>query len=298
MKVLVFGASGFIGYPVSQALLRAGYTVYGQTRSKDKAKLLTSNEIIPVVAEPEDVKAWGSIVETVDVVIEALAGLDLKTLSVTLLNAVGDIASKRPDGSPKITYIYTSGTWIHGDDRNTIVTDTTPIQNPVQLISWRPAVEQEVLKYPNVNGVVIRPSMVYGRSGSIFGRMFQAAYNGKLTWPGTPGGRLAIIHQDDLADIYLRVAEKGALVKGLVFDASEDSTESTDEVLAKLAQLAGLGSYEYVAPTNLYEEAIAATGLVRPYLGRALLGWQPRRHGILADLALYYEAWKANAGVQ
>ncbi|KAI0085438.1 hypothetical protein BDY19DRAFT_987085 [Irpex rosettiformis] len=298
MRVLVFGAAGFIGFPVSQALLRAGYTVYGQTRSKDRATLLASNEIIPIIAEPSDVKSWELAAETVDVIIEALAGLDLKTASITLLNAVSDIARKRPAGSSKITFIYTSGTWVHGDDRKNYVTDTTPVHSPVQLVSWRPEFEQTVINHPDVNGVVIRPSLVYGRSGSITGRMFQAAYDKKLVWPGTPGGQLSVIHQEDLADIYLRVAEKGALVKGLVFDASEDKTESTDEVLAKMAKVAGLRSYEYVPPTNVFEEAITATGIVRPYLGRALLGWQPRKHGLLADLELYYSAWKANAGVE
>lgn len=183
-------------------------------------------------------------------VIEALAGLDLKTLSLTLLNAVGSIVQRRPAGSPKVTYIYTSGAWCHGDDRDLVITDTTPVYKPVQLVAWRPAVEQEILNHPGVNGVVIRPSLVYGRSGSITGRMFQAAFDKKLVWPGTPGGQLAVIHQDDLADIYLRVAEKGSLIKGLIFDASEDKTESTDEVLAKLAKIAGLEAYEYVEPTN------------------------------------------------
>ncbi|KAI0698499.1 NAD(P)-binding protein [Cytidiella melzeri] len=297
MKVFVFGAAGFIGFPVSQALLRAGHTVFGQTRSQDRANKLAANEIIPVVAKPGDVSSWESAVIMADVVIEALAGLDLKTVSLMLLNAVGDLARKRPEGSAKPTYVYTSGTWIHGNDTEHFVTDTTPICHPVSLVAWRGAVEQEVINHPDVNGIVIRPSMVYGRSGSIFARMFQSAYDGKLTWPGEPGGRLAVVHQDDLADFFVRAAERGALVKGLIFDASEDTTQSTDEVLAKLAKVAGLeGSYEYVKPENLYEEAIASTTLVRPYLGRTLLGWQPRRHGIWEDLELYYNAWKANAG--
>ena len=206
--------------------------------------------VIPIVAEPSDIKSWEHIAEKVDVVIEALAGLALNTHPFTLLNVISNIAQKRPAGSSKITYIYTSGAWCHGDDRENIVTDSTPADNPVQLVAWRPAVEQEIINHPGVNGIVIRPSLVYGRSGSITGRMFKAAHDGKLVWPGTPGGRLAVIHQDDLAEIYLRVVEKGALIKGMIFDASEDKTESTDEVLAKVAQLAGLSSYEYVPPTD------------------------------------------------
>jgi len=298
MKVLVFGASGFIGFPVSQALLRAGHIVYGQTRSQDKAKQLAAEEIIPVVGEPTDVATWESLVESLDAVIEALAGLDMKTISVDLLNAVSSTAKKhRPEGAAKITYIYTSGTWVHGEDRKNIVTDTTPIVTSVPLVAWRYQVEQTLINSPDVNGIVIRPSMVYGRSGSIFAMMFKRAHDGKLIWPGKPGGRLAIVHQDDLADIYLRAAEKGAVVRGQIFDASNDVTESTDDILGKLVELSGSKPFEYVEPSNLYEEAIAATALVRPYLGRALLGWQPHKPGLAENLELYYNAWKANAGL-
>ena len=48
----------------------------------------------------------------------------------------------------------------------------------------------------------------------------------------------------------------------------------------------------------VFEEALTATSLLRPYLGRALLDWYPRKHGFLADLELYYNAWKANAGLE
>jgi len=44
MKVIVLGASGFIGFPAAQALVRAGHVVYGVTRSVSKAKQLATEE--------------------------------------------------------------------------------------------------------------------------------------------------------------------------------------------------------------------------------------------------------------
>ena len=49
MKVLILGASGFIGFPTSQAFLRSGHIVYGQTRSQSSA---AASEIVPVVCDP------------------------------------------------------------------------------------------------------------------------------------------------------------------------------------------------------------------------------------------------------
>ena len=44
----------------------------------------------------------------------------------------------------------------------------------------------------------------------------------------------------------------------------------------------------------VYEEALATTSLVRPYLARALLGWQPRKAGLVDGLETYYAAYLAS----
>lgn len=43
-----------------------------------------------------------------------------------------------------------------------------------------------------------------------------------------------------------------------------------------------------------FEEALACTTLLRPYLGRALLGWQPRKAGLVDGMDEYYAAYKAS----
>lgn len=42
-----------------------------------------------------------------------------------------------------------------------------------------------------------------------------------------------------------------------------------------------------------YEVALGTTLLLRPYLAKALLGWQPRKPGLVDGLSIYYAAWKA-----
>jgi hypothetical protein len=48
------------------------------------------------------------------------------------------------------------------------------------------------------------------------------------------------------------------------------------------------------SPGIVYEEALATTSLVRPYLARALLGWQPRKTGLVDGLETYYAAYLAS----
>ena len=214
---------------------------------------MMTNIVIPIIGEVDNPAGWVDIVKDLDAVIECVGGAaNIKTVSEKILLAVSKAARElRLQGSPKLTYIYTSGTWVHGDNRNEIVTDTTPLKPTNELVAWRPGREQQVIKDVNLNGIVIRPSLLYGRSGSLLARFFQSASEGNVWYPGHPGGRLAVVHVDDLADLYVRAVEKAAISGGLIFDAANDYTESVDDVLAALVKVSGAQKpYEYRKPTN------------------------------------------------
>lgn len=186
-------------------------------------------------------------------IIEAVGGsADIKAISDILLQAATALAQKhRPADAPKLTYIYTSGAWVFGDSRTEFVTDTTPITNSVPLVAWRPEQEQRTAKSQVLNGIVVRPSLLYGKSASILAGFFKGASEGKVVWFGTPGGRLATIHADDLAELYLVLAEKSQLVGGQIFTASNDVSESVDDFLQKLVEISGAkGPHEYIKPSN------------------------------------------------
>jgi len=298
MRVLVLGATGFIGLPVVQALVRSGHIVHGVTRSAEKAKQLAAEEVIPIIGEYEDVAAWAPLVAKLDAVIDAIGGAQLKVLGPHILNATAEAVKQyRPAHATKLAFIYTSGTWVHGENRKDIITDTTPLTISVELTAWRPEHEQNIIHHPALNGIVIRPSLLYGKSASLIGILFKTAYDGEVTWYGTPGGRMALIHCDDLAVAYLLATEKASIVGGQIFDISNDFSEGTDDILQRLVGVSGAKGYKYVAPTNLFEVALSTTHLLRPYLARSLLGWQPRKAGLGDHLEIYYNAWKASAGL-
>lgn len=299
MKVLIIGATGFIGLPVAQAFVRAGHIVYGQTRSEEKARQLVAEEIIPIVCGPTDVNKYMSLIPTLDALIDAMGGTDIKVAGEALLSTVAIAASTlRHPTAPKLAYIYTSGTWTHGENRTDVVSDTTPVTRPAELVAWRPAQEQRAVENPHVNGIVIRPSLLYGRAGSLLAPLFRRAHEGRVTWHGEPGGRLALVHCDDLAEVYVLAAEKAALAGGRIFDASNDINESTDAFLQRLVEVSGAqGPYEYLKPTNLFEATLNTTTILRPYLAHALLGWRPRKAGLIDHLDIYYNAWKASEGI-
>lgn len=185
-------------------------------------------------------------------VIKLVGGSDPRALCTIIFERVIKAAKElRPEGAPLLSYIFTSGTWVHGDSRTDVVTDTTPISHPVEAVAYRPAIEQLVVRSTDINGIVIRPSFIYGRSASLLGMLFKTASEGRVSWPGTPGGRYAVVHCDDLADLFLRAAENAQLIGGKIFDAANPSTISVDELLQRLTDVSGAKEpYEYRTPAN------------------------------------------------
>ncbi|KAJ6586549.1 hypothetical protein B0H10DRAFT_2168045 [Mycena sp. CBHHK59/15] len=215
-------ATGFIGFPAAKALVRAGHTVYGFVRDQAKAKFLAAGENL-------DSDVWTKLIPTLDVIIEAIGGGEVKDLSATAFERTTKaVQEMRPKGAPLLSHIYTPGTWVHGDSRKDTVIDTTPIYRPVEL-------------------------------------------------PGTPGGRYAVIHADDLADLYVRAAEKASLIGGKIFDAANPNKQSVDELWQRLV--------EYTKPGNFVQTMNSPT---------RCFGWSVKKQGLTDGLENYHAAWLAS----
>ncbi|KAM0790702.1 hypothetical protein ACM66B_004559 [Microbotryomycetes sp. NB124-2] len=300
MKVLVLGATGFIGLPISTEFLRQGHTVIGVTRSAEKAKSLEANEITPIVADPADPSQWRHAVKDVDAVIDAVGGSEIAHISETIRETVAQEAKQSRPHGPPLAFVYCSGTWLHGDIAKPpygSLSDLSPITNPNPITSWRQAHEHKVLSTKSVSFApnVVRPSLLYGRSGSITASWFETAKQGQVKVKGSPKARIATCHVDDAASLFVLVAEKALVVQGIIFDASNPYPESLKVILERLAEVANAQGPTFSDATNDFERAVASTDLLRPTLAKSLLGWQAKRAPLAQDVLIYYRAWLASS---
>ncbi len=128
MKILVTGATGFIGFNVACALRRAGHEVCGLARSEQKARLLLQQEIVPVIGTLQDSAAWRERAAECSVLIHAAA--DFKADDPSLLDrqtVEALLASAMAGARPKMV-IYTSGAWVYGNTGARPVDETTPLR--------------------------------------------------------------------------------------------------------------------------------------------------------------------------
>ncbi|WVW78386.1 hypothetical protein I302_100340 [Kwoniella bestiolae CBS 10118] len=306
MKVFILGATGFLGLPAAEAFVRAGHIVYGTTRSeRSAAEKLAPNEIIPIVADPysdEGKKVWGKIAAQCDVVIDILSANGAKSAIDIFHNFLDHL--DRLKGSPKPTYIYTSGLWINtrgygGLDKWTDERQPTSTYN--DAVQWRPLIEVPVLESEKVHGVVIRGAVVYGRDGSAFASyIFDEALKASKTEEKvfdtvySKETRIASIHTDDMADLYLRVAERGPILKGQVFMASNQATERLTDILDAVVRVSGCTGYKAKPPKGAMQEAWISSTLIKPSLGDALTGWRPRKMSLVDGMDIYWSSYLAN----
>ena len=294
MKVFITGATGTIGFHVARAFRRAGHEVAGLVRTPAKAKLLEQEEIRPVHGTLQAPAAWADEAARASVLVHAAvdyaadaAELDGKVLDVFL----------RP-GAPKRTVLYTSGIWVQGDTGGVVVDEATPLRPPAK-VAWRPALEQRVLTAEAVRGIVLRPGVVYGRSGSLTGMWFQGAVEGDLRAFGDGANRWVTVHVEDLAEAYVRAAERN--VAGEAFLLGDGSRERVrDMVDAAVRAAGGKARVTWVsasqAPEGMREfaECLALDQAADASKARRLLGWEPRHTGFSAEAPTYLAAWKAS----
>ena len=352
VKVFILGASGFIGcefsscelilfllsvisnllllVAVALALRRNGHRVYGLVRSPAKGLDLAKNEITPVIGDIFQPSSWTSVIESegIDVIIDSSRVHQNVSKVLTEAKRLGEARLKGLKRGPKLGFVLFSGSWVHGDqpDARDIVNELTA-PTPLEMVAWRPAVENELLSFSDVlDTVVIRPTMVYGGSGSLLSMVLApiaAAVKRGASEAKVLGRRFefAAIHKDDVADFTLKVVEKvgnscfififsilevslltmqisyvGALSYP-VFDITAQHESYTDIIEAAAKHMGFTGAIIYRNPEGLMaslEQAILTQFNTSSDRARTYLGWEPKHRDIMGQIDVYTAAMVAN----
>jgi len=285
-KVLVLGATGLVGFAVSQAFVRNGYKVYGLARSQEKANHLAKHEITPVHGEAQKVDTWIKVAEQVDIIVEAVADYqDYSTGSV-----VGAALIKLLQAHKQKIVIYTSGVWVYGNTTET-VSEGTPL-NPLPIVASRPALEKQ---YLDAGAIILRPANVYGKHSSLLGStFFKGVTEHKTNFPGTGSNSWSFVHVEDCATAYVKAAEKASNIRGQAFNIVAQSDRISDIVDA-VAQIVGFKEkITYTNGTDPFGQALSLNQHFNTVRARSVLDWTPKSTSVLSDVATYYAAWKAH----
>jgi nucleoside-diphosphate-sugar epimerase len=284
MKVVLTGATGFIGSHVLADLYKHGHEVTALVRDGAQAETVAARGATPVVVDLYDRPTVTRLLGHADGVIHTASPGD--ATSANLDSAVVDAVIDAFGGTGK-PYLQISGLWIYG--ANASITDASPVNAPA-LVSWKEPIERRVLGATDMRGVVIVSSVAYGDGGGgIPGLLLGSPRDetGNLIMLGTGQQHWSTVHAADLADFFRRVLEdesaRGRYVIG----------DGVNPTVAELTQAAAVAAGAPGAVPGSDDEARARLGdyFAEVLLldqgtdaarARAELGWQPS-HGPLSD---------------
>jgi len=290
MKILVTGATGYIGGSVAVKLMAAGHHVVGLTRGEDAC--LRSLGIEPLVGSLTSLDLLAEAARSVDAVINA-ANSDDPFAVEAILPAL--------EGTGK-SFIHTSGSSIiadraAGNASNLVFHEDTPYRSLPER-QGRLAVEQLVLSYGQrgVRSCVIRPTLIYGAGLGLHKNSIQvprmldlALKKGKALHIGPGENIWSNVHIDDVADLYLLLLEKAP--PGSLFYA-ENGECSMRAVAQAISRLLGYGGATESWPMAeaLKEWGISAhatfasNSRVSALKARKMLDWKPSGPALLDDI--------------
>jgi nucleoside-diphosphate-sugar epimerase len=281
MRVLVTGATGYVGGAVVRALLAAGHDVVGLSRHAHDSRLPEG-----VQARQGDLTAVASLaaaVEDVDGVIHAGAdGGDADgSIDLAATRALLDALA----GSGRF-FVYTSGTWIVGETGDTPATEDAPL-DPPSAIAFRASGEQMVRAAAGrgVRASIVRVATAYGRGGGFLPALL-APHEGAVRSFDAGENRWSVVHVDDLGELYRMAAERAPA--GSVYNAVGEVVRSGDAARAA-AEAAGATVEPWPAGEaeqawGEWAEAFRLDHVVSGDRARRELGWSPSRHGLLEEL--------------
>ncbi|KAH8812341.1 hypothetical protein F5884DRAFT_307829 [Xylogone sp. PMI_703] len=317
VNVLLIGATGYIGQATAYAFTSSGlHQVYGLARTEDRAKLLSSLEVTPISGTATSASLIEAIqTHHIDTVVD-LAGSEPDTRH--LLAALSKLSAERITAAaaegykaPKLGFIYISGTWVHGSSEKPI-NDLLPVgvtaspNAPAALVAWRAKLERDILaESSTLDVMIIRPALVYGRANTIWTIFLKpildaaAAGAKSVSVPADRACRPGLVHVDDVASGIRAAVEKLPLISGTgvypVFDLVSSHETMSDVLGAAAKELGFNGEVVLAGPgENLFAQAMNTTFNGSGGRAESILGWVPRRRGLLPIMGVVAKSWAAS----
>ena len=255
MKVFVAGATGAVGRPLVSALIAAGHSVVGLTRTAAKAESVTRMGATPVIADGLDAAAIKEAIDSSrpDVVIHEMTDLsgasDLRHFDRTFANSNQlrtrgtDIllAAAKENGVKRFIAQSYCG-WNYARTGNPIKTETDAL-DPDPPVEFRAALraiqylERAVIAPSNPEGIVLRYGSFYGPDTGMLSRvMVEPLRHRRVPLIGDGSGWWSFIHVDDAATATVKALECG---KPGIYNIADDDPAQVREWLPALARMLG-----------------------------------------------------------
>jgi nucleoside-diphosphate-sugar epimerase len=248
MKVLVTGATGFLGINLCKELVKKGYIVNALYRSEVKARFLKQKNINLFKGNITDIKSIETAIKGCDYVFHLAAYAEVwakKKDTFYKINYLGvknvlDIAEK--EGIRKIVVTSTAG--VFGPSNNEIINENTTRKVNYFTLYEKTKAESEKLiserAAEGLNAVIVNPTRVYGpglmSTGNSLSKMIKLYTEGKFRFlPGNGKSIGNYVFIDDVVNGHILALEKGIAGEKYILGGENISYIDFFKVLAEIS---------------------------------------------------------------
>jgi nucleoside-diphosphate-sugar epimerase len=290
MRILVTGASGFIGAALCRELLRRGHSVVGATRSARESGEGVHEIAIPDIAGEFDRKA---LLRGIDAVIHLAAiahrpgGLEseVRRVNVAATTRLADAAA----GVVR-RFVFLSSVKVHGEDSGGAAYRETDALRPEDVYGRSKVEAEQALTSIAAGGgmelVFVRPPLVYGPGVKAnFLRLLRWIDSGlPLPFAGV-SNRRSLVYLGNLVDAVARCVEHPRALGP--FLVSDEEIVSTPQLVSHAARALGRPARLFRVPPGVLRVAGAVSGrseelrrltgnlVIDTSKARRVLDWRP-----------------------
>lgn len=323
MKVLVTGATGFIGRALCKHLLQHGWSVRAASRSDHSATAIPPGTETVRIGAVDAETDWVEALSGVDAVVHLAARVHVMHESSP--DPLGAFRTVNTEGTRRLAamaahagvrrLVYLSSIKVNGEQTTSSPFTESDVPRPDEaygMSKW--LAEQALWEAANGTGlevVVVRPPLVYGpQAPGNFNRLLEFVRLGFPIPLGSVRNQRSFMYVENLCDA-IRVCLEHPAAAGRTFLLSDGEDISTPELIRLLSGYLGRRSRLIPFPTRLLEAGANLLGLrgeAERLLGslrvdssaiRQTLQWNPPhplREGLRATAEAYLAALEDGGG--
>lgn len=281
VKILVTGASGFLGGFVCEALVDAGHEVGAMVR-RGGSEPQGTTAFLANLSDRDSLSRAMKLAEpecVVHLAAEIASQRDPKKIAAANVGGTGDlILAAEAAGVRRM--VFTS-TVVTGDAGGRVLTEETEL--PVETIYGRSKMEGErMLRNSELEDVIIRPSHIYGPGGWFLDEfVIRLLQPGRFAVIGSGRNVWDVVQAEDVATACVLAVENAPA--GSLYHVADDEPVTYYEFVALAAETLGVGKPRRIpawiarlAAGSDTVRAVTRSARSSNAKVKAELGWQPR----------------------